>query len=429
MTQIQSLASSAPLVASSAVAQAVLHTLLDQAEKLDRRRLPRVTISPSRHAAYFSPETAAPRKEANDAVMALERAGVLRLRWERHNEGNWLDWVELSPQGAEALYGLLGRTPQQDHDVALNMLLRQQNPVAGWFAAFLAWVEQQRQAGRSIAPLKGNDLRWDGDLLWALDAVTRLATPTLERHFSIRTFGDSKRWEEVKGSALTIVRRHDPSTAIFGDDDVALLEALNLERLPQHVPMAGPLQVRLGTAASDAVVDVGVFAPSVALASAMLRTVEIVSCAARAILTVENLASFSEMAALNPPFVVVYTGGFASPALIAFLASLCQACPHLPCFHWGDMDAGGLRILGHLRRHLGSVTPIAMEPATLEEYHHFGRPLTPGDQAALTLLRHDSTLNDCLGLIKAMGERGYKVEQEAVAAEQIMYLMDQALSM
>jgi len=422
-------AGSGPFVASATVGD-MLHALLDQAEQVNRRRAPRVRLSASRYPAYFAQETVAPRKEANEAFGALEREDVLRLGWRRYEEGYWLEWVELAPQGAARLYGLLGRTPRHVHDATLDVLLAEQNPGTDWLADFLAWVRQQRHAGRALSPLTGDNPVWDGDLLQALDALSRLDTPTLERHFSIRTFGNSKRWEDLKSAALMVVRRHAPALALFGDDDTALLRALNLEKIPQHLAMAGPLQLRLRqTAGDDALVDLGPFVPSVALASATLREAQVVSCRARALVTIENLTSFSELAALGAGSVlIVYTGGFASPSLMTFLERVRQGCPRLPFFHWGDMDAGGLRILAHLRRRLGTVLPIAMDPVTFTEHRRLGGPLTAGDQTALALLRRDPSLSDCIDLIDVWLETGCKVEQEAVAADKVISLINQALA-
>ncbi|HEY9430488.1 MAG TPA: hypothetical protein VI260_03275 [Blastocatellia bacterium] len=88
-------------------------------------------------------------------------------------------------------------------------------------------------------------MRWNRDLLAALAELARLREPALERKFSVRLFGDSKRFEDLRGAVIRALRRHDPESAVFGDDG-ALLRAYRLERAPGYVPIAGPLILQSG---------------------------------------------------------------------------------------------------------------------------------------------------------------------------------------
>ena len=82
--------------------------------------------------------------------------------------------------------------------------------------------------------------------------------------------------------------------------------------------------------------------------------------------------------------------------------------------HWGDLDAGGLRILAHLRENIGDIAPVAMSPAIFDAYRAFAQPLTPTDLTTLTALRKHAALADCVSLIDTMLVAGKKLEQEAV---------------
>src|SRR5512141_217359 len=95
-------------------ARAVLHTLLDCFEQPGRRQVARVRLSERDHPAYFSPEDAAPRRATHAALEQLAREGALVLRWRRWEEGNWLEAVDLRPEGAGIIYGRLGRAPRAE---------------------------------------------------------------------------------------------------------------------------------------------------------------------------------------------------------------------------------------------------------------------------------------------------------------------------
>ena len=315
------------------MARAILHALLDCYEQPDRRNVMRVRLIPRDHPAYFSAEDPAPRHTANQALRRLADAGALRLRWRKWEEGNWLEAVDLVAEQAPALYALLGREPRGEQDQALHRLLDAQRPHPGWHARFLAWVRAQLGAHRSVAPLDRADPQHNADLLRALAALATLREPALERTLSVRLFSDSKRMEKLRGDVLRVLRAHDPEAGAFGDDEWALLRAHNLDRVPEYVPVAGPL------------------------------------------------------------------------------------------LHWGDMDAGGLRILAHLRRQVGGVAALAMDPAVFAAHRAFALPLTPGDRTALAALRALPALSDRLPLIDALLEAGQKLEQEAVGAAEVLRML------
>lgn len=145
-------------------------------------------------------------------------------------------------------------------------------------------------------------------------------------------------------------------------------------------------------------------------------------------ITVENATSFSELAARRTPqLLVIYTGGFASPTEIRLLRAVRDLNPALSLFHWGDLDAGGLRILAHLRGHLGDIVPLAMDTPTFHTRRGQGQRLTATDRAALTKLATHPLLADCTQLIATLLETDQKLEQEAVSAEDLLEALGQAM--
>ncbi|TWA74067.1 uncharacterized protein DUF2220 [Azospirillum brasilense] len=128
------------------------------------------------------------------------------------------------------------------------------------------------------------------------------------------------------------------------------------------------------------------------------------------ILTVENLTSFHRQVreARQADVCVVYTGGFPSLTVIRVLRHLLRAAPTPPrLFHWGDVDAGGARIAGHLEDSLGTaVVPHLMDASTVRR---FGRAGRAGDVRAL------SRRPGAVGIIaRTIAETGLLLEQEAV---------------
>lgn len=398
------------------LARALLHTLLDRYEQPERQTVVRVRLSAKTHPAYFSSAGALPRQETNRAMQHLAAQGSIRLHWQKWEQGNWLTAVDLLPEQADTLYRRLGRTPLPRRESDLRALLAAQTPQADWHTAFLDHTMEQLAQHRSVAPLTRDAPHWNADLLALLDAIAHLRRPTIERALSVRLFADSKRLADLRGALVAVLRRHAPGADQFGDDERALLQAHMLERIPEYVPLAGPLLLQFATPAGEpTTLDLRDFAQGLALPTGTLQTGTVGACTARVVVTVENATSFHELLAVRPPtMLALYIGGFAGPATLQLLRAVAATCPDAIFYHWGDIDPGGLRILAHLRGYLGQVQPLAMDVATFEQYRRHGQPLTQRDRATLKSLQAQPVLNDCSGLIAHLLQSGYKLEQEAV---------------
>jgi hypothetical protein len=154
----------------------------------------------------------------------------------------------------------------------------------------------------------------------------------------------------------------------------------------------------------------------------MLRGIESISCNVRSVISVENSTSFNELVMVLPSGVAaIYTGGFASPSVIALLRRVMEISPAAQFFHWGDSDAGGLRILAHLRASLSTqIGTLAMNAELIQVHRYATQRLTPNDRSSLTQLRGMPVLSDCMELIDYLLENDCKLEQEAVAAQQVL---------
>ncbi|MBI4786048.1 MAG: DUF2399 domain-containing protein [Chloroflexi bacterium] len=401
-------------------ARAVLASLLDRYEQPGRQRVVRVRLNEKEHAAYFSPSDSTPRRESNAALGRLAEQGLVKLHWLRWQEDNWLDAVDLVPESAAAAFALLDRTPLNARESALRELLAAQTPRVGWHADSLAWANQQLDAHRSVAPLDLDEPQQNLELLRALAAVADLRGPILERKLSVQLFDDSKRLQDLRRAILVVLRRHAPDAADYGDDEWALLHAHQLERVPEYVPIAGPLVLQR----SGSQFDLTPFSPSVAIPATTLQSSTVARCAAAVVVAIENATSFSEFASVRPASVLaVFTGGFASPAVIALLQSIRAARPEAPFMHWGDLDAGGLLILAHLRSKLGRVAPLAMDVATFQQFCAHAQPLNTHERAALERLQTHPQLADCTELIQHLLESDGKLEQEAIDAAHLVGLL------
>ncbi|MBP7694485.1 MAG: DUF2399 domain-containing protein [Anaerolineales bacterium] len=396
------------------LARDLLNTLLDRHERPNRQTVTRVVLDPERHAAYFDNHEV--RQAVEASLQPLVAQGVIVVHRVRRQE-HLIDRLDLVPDQAPALYALLRRTPRVEAEAQLADLLDAQAPRAEWQAAFVRHCQAQLAARKSVGPLVLNDGEYNRALLAALDGLARLEEPTLERVFSVRALGESKRFADLRGDVLRVLRKFSPHAGALGDDDKALLAAHYLESVPEYVQMAGALTLRV----EGQLCGCAPFAPSLALPASLLRPATIEACGATHIVTIENTTSFEEFCRLRPASVLaVFSGGFASPTVIQLLQRLRIFRPDVTLHHWGDLDVGGLRILRHLRQQVGAVRPILMDAATLAANLARALPLVQAERTALEGLRSDPLLADCEPLIAELLQADQKLEQEALPGAQAL---------
>ncbi len=406
----------------------ILEALLQQIEQPERQRVARVRLNARSHPWYFSGDELGLCNRIHEQLAYLVAKGWLKLNWKKHEQGNILESIDLVGTHHDTisdLYALLKRVPLQLQRMALMSMLEEQESHEAWFKLFLVWATQQIEEHKSPLPLSLSNLEMSRDLLLALSAIASLRQPTLERILSIELFGDSKRLEQLHGAVVSVLRTHASGTPLYGEDEWQLLRAHNIFRPPEYVPITGPLSLSLMDSSSivpeSRQLHLDASLPSIALSEDILRIATIVSCLATALVTVENLTSFSELLLARPASVItVFTGGFASPALISFLHRLRASCPLLPFFHWGDIDVGGLRILTHLRHHLKDVSPLCMDIATFKKHQRTAQILTSNDKLGMRALLVDNALEDCFLLINYLLESNKKLEQESIRVSYVL---------
>ncbi|HSJ57146.1 MAG TPA: Wadjet anti-phage system protein JetD domain-containing protein [Anaerolineae bacterium] len=402
------------LVPSPDVA-AVLNNLLDQYERRQdpHARLIRCDLEGLDLPGYYSQLDPEPRQVANEQLVRLEEAGLVRLRWLAGEERHLLEAVVLDPDAADGVFCLARRAPRAAQRARLrDLLLGDRFRLDGWRLRAVNHTLAQLREERSPAPFSLSDEGRSRDLLAALVALNEVAEETPIRAFSARTFNDSKRLESLLGALVRLARRHVPEWRELRGHEV--LAELGLVTNPGHLVLAGAWRLVDDQGAIHELRD---FRPSVGIPAHLAATVRQVTVAADRVVCVENLAPFYELVRREPErLAALYLGGNPSPACRHLLRCLANDAPAaLPLGVWADLDAGGLSILAQVRR-LASprFAPHLMDVDTLEAHAHWAQPLTPGDERRLARLARDPHLQDVRPLIEHMLARGYKLEQEAI---------------
>jgi hypothetical protein len=391
------------------------------------------------------------RERINRAVLALREQGLVFYQWMRGEENHILARVWLNAENIAAAYGFINRRPSGDiaEEVCAELREARKRVSSSWIRNFLddtlQTISRRRSVGNGgILPTEGEERR---NLLRALVfADSRLSglgeTELLERVFSIRCFGDSKKFETgVKNRFLEILRRYadfDDDAAAGGSDE-ELLRFAGIARYPEQFEFRGPLTLSFdaanavksdGAGTKGAGIDASVHASvdfSPLLSGAAVKSPDLRRGALglppdlTRILSIENWANYADYIHRQKERreLVVFHGGQFSPAKGLFFKALTAAAPPgCPWYHWGDIDYGGFSMLARLRREITrGVLPYRMDETELRSYRRFTLRPPPPYLEKLKTLTDREELADCTPCIEYMIREGLRLEQEAMLTE------------
>jgi hypothetical protein len=408
----------------------LLNTLLDRLERREAGphliseaspvRTSKVGLSELGLPGYYSQVDPEPRQVLNEQLQALEKAGLLHLFWQAGEKGHLLEAVALVPGQEASLYHLIGRIPTTRLRTRLESHLlgdRFRFNESDWRYRAVQHTLLQLKAKKSPAPFSLKDQVFNEDLLTGLVAIGQLKEETPFRVFSVRTFNDSKRFEDLKRAIIRLTRLGQPEWKHIPETD--LLSELNLVANPTYLLFAGPWKL---VDVDGQELSLGGFNPSVAVSAVQAAHVQRVRVHASQVLCVENLTTFHTLAnslARDPLLqrtALMCLAGNPSPACRWLLSRLSLYTPEdIPLYIWADLDYGGFNILSQLRREVNTrFLPYQMDAATLERFAQFARPLTLTDQRNLARQLIHPELEDMHPVIAYLLKRGLKLEQEAI---------------
>jgi len=415
----------------------IINTLLDKLENRIQRNIssrsvaewtqhsPRsikITLTDIPLPTYFSQTDPSPRLIANDQLTRLEKAGLLTLTWLPGETGHLLQSVTLKTEYA-TLYTLLNREPASTTRSRLETaLLADQFRFSkdDWRTRAIHRTLTQLRDGKSPAPFSLSDSTWNLDLLTVLVALPNLEAETPYRVFSVRTFNDSKRFDDLKPAIVRLARLANPEWKMLSAEEI--FRELNLVANPGYIHLAGNWQL---TTQSGEILSLDGFTPSIGFPAAQVETIQSVTIHANSVLCIENLTSFYEFlrahATYHPeaersgrytPHATLCLMGNPSPPIRRLLRLIPET---IPIYLWSDMDYGGFNILSQLRRYVSAQTqPYLMDIPTFEKCSHLSRPLTQVDVRNLKQLCKRPELADVRSTIEHLIHRGLKLEQEAI---------------
>lgn len=376
-----------------------LERLLERSERNPDRTRP-ASAAPE----YDRLSTAQQLSRFHDLMAAAERFGAVEVLRGKRDRSHLIERVRV--RDPELLARHLGRptapaTAQRVRDELL--------PVAAtgepWVASLLDEMTARWARGEAAHRLSATQADAASEFFTLLASISRQEARGLDaRTFSLRAANDTKAFERhaQRLAAVLGVRIGQPGAAA----DV-VWAYIGLERFSHPVHLKGPVAVQR---AGDRLVD-GRARPFASIHPEMLSQLSVLE-RPTAILTIENYASFNrQVREIEDGSLVVYTGGFPAAGVVELLATVLRAVPaDVPFLHWGDVDAGGVRIFRYLEESL----PRGPRPhlMTKELAEKSGQP-ADADPSLASIARSESVVRDLAEWL-AFGSDVRHLEQEAL---------------
>lgn len=322
------------------------------------------------------------RARAEQHLRDAERNGLLKLEPLHKRDPGSLGQVRFSVAQEAGLYEHLGRPSPS----AVRRTLSAQFAGAAafdvpprWRDAWRSWCERMSQAsltGESVEPFDRDPSPENDRLLALLPRLLSWEGESLVRFASCVLCGDSKALEALAAKdregelrdrlrgKLGRILEQITGGAVRTLDDLGILPN------PRFALIHGPLRLRL----DGEWLDLGRLRGAVRLAELDIARAEAVDSGATRCLTIENEATFHELAKLQSGVLLIQTSFPGSGTL-----RLLQRLPtQLEFWHFGDSDEAGFEILRNLREKSGrEFRPLHMERGRVPfEQEAMGRPVS-----------------------------------------------------
>jgi Uncharacterized protein conserved in bacteria C-term(DUF2220) len=232
--------------------------------------------------------------------------------------------------------------------------------------AIVAWKSNKSFLGLSVG-----EINTFLTIIRLVHGIVNLSGRDIDhRTFSRRIAKDSKALERMEGRVAQLIRRHDPN--LLGEEPREVLEASGIVRRAHLLQVRGPLRLSSVTLNIHGTGDAFIGLPWLAVKLAALAH------AVDYVITIENPTSFWRYSTeIDGNYLALLTDGFPARDVLSSMVHLVRhallLAPKTPVYHWGDIDAGGLRIAAHLEDAFGTHVRLhQMEPKLALA---FGAPL------------------------------------------------------
>ena len=317
-----------------------------------------------------------------ERIPALGGEEYLYFDWrEMNTDITRIDYrVEVIPRLCE-LIGIMD--PRERQLQAISRICKLQVDVSeSCLCAYCDHVLEQLNKGNTKELSKAED----EEFLKCLKALADLKEPEWKRVFSSKVFEKknditpSKVFERIYQGAVIEALKYSPQYDEGMSDD-EILAAHGILSYSQTLEWKGAVEYCLinqnGIVSEEKIDTSANYYGTVLNAQTLEHARPILKNSVEKIIVIENKANYESME-YNPKILYIFCHGYFSPKEVRFLQMLMGTAPkEIQCYHWGDMDYGGIQIYIYNEKNIfPELIPWEMDVASYEEALKNGKGIT-----------------------------------------------------
>lgn len=349
---------------------------------------------------YYDEYDATKKKDIDISCEQLEKDCFIKIHWGKGFNNHNILKVELREENTPSIYKYLGRKEKKNKEGRLLELLQENIKREDCLGEFSKFAFEMIECNKSIKKyLDIDNINECKDIIKGIEEVLAQDCEIFRRTFSIRVYGDSKRYEAIEGKVLKIIGDFSKEWTI---------EEYNILKNYTYVYLKGDIEIKMKNSTIDAL-D---FKGGIALSSEDIQHIKEIKIRSNKLVTIENLTSFNNYKEDNG---AIYLGGYHNTVRQKLLIKIYKSNRDIEYYHCGDIDVGGFKILNHFRRKTGiEFIPLNMDLETLRDNIEYGKQLSLYDRKEMKKMLSDESFREYYEVIQFMLEKNIKLEQEII---------------
>ncbi|MCB2291329.1 DUF2220 domain-containing protein [Clostridium sp. CS001] len=386
----------------------ILNSLIDSYERsalykgtsLNQRKIS-LKVTARTIKDYFDENDYNKKETIDQSAKELENLEIIHIQWGKGYESHLIKSIDLNVRSINEAYKLLKRKPKESSEEECINLLAKYSLESNLLGDFCKTMIRKLEEKSSIKKyLDIENIGECAEILWAIKNIIAQEDEIFKRNFSIRIFGDSKKFEVLENKVLRILKD-------FSEEENLTLGGFNILSNPSYVHFKGDARIKL----TEKVLDIGELKFGIGISSQDLKEIIDIQINTPKVITIENLTTFNTFN--DSDFVCIYLGGFHNNARRELLKKIKASNEKAEFYHFGDIDCGGFKILKHLIEKT-SINFIAynMDLNTLISGRRYCKELTQNDKKILVEMLKDECFKEYLEVFEYMLSENVKLEQE-----------------
>lgn len=349
---------------------------------------------------YFDELNYRYKEEIDIACNQLENEKFIKIYRGKGFKNHIIERVQLNIESIQDIYAYLNRKEKKEKQNEIFEVLEQYKERENILGKFAKYIIDKLNNNASVKKyLDIENISECMDILKGIDEVLKQNKEIFRRNFSVKVYGDSKRYEAIENKVVKIIR--DFSKDDFLNDD-------NILKNYTYVYFKGNIRLKL----KGSNINADDFFGGIAISSKDIENIEEIKVEGNKLVTIENLTSFNNY---NEDGGIIYLGGYHNSVRQNLLIKIYSENPNINYYHSGDIDAGGFKILIHLIKKTNiPFQTLNMDSETLLQNIDYAKELTANDVNEINRLLGSEDYKDYVDVLSMMIKLNKKLEQEII---------------